>query len=238
MASGSPLNDIHTAPSDEAPQRFIRENLHVTSVPMVPEIRLYTAHAGSGLRRLSGEGRSGAPPYWAYRWAGGTVLARYFLDHPETVGSRRVLDLGAGSSIVGIAAAKAGASVVIAADTDPFAAAATRLNADLNGVSITAVTDDLTVSPPPTVDVVAVGDLFYERDLAERVTAFLDRCLAAGMKVLVGDPGRAFLPRSRLRLVAEYAVADFGDVTDAPVKRSAVFSFEPDETTVSVSYRS
>jgi predicted nicotinamide N-methyase len=202
---------------------------------MVPEVRLYTAHSGSGLRRLSGEGRLVPPPYWAYRWAGGTVLARYFLDHPDTVSSRRVLDLGAGSGIVGIAAAKAGASVVIAADTDPFAAAATRLNADLNGVSITAMTDDLTVGPPPAVDVVAVGDLFYERDLAERVTAFLDRCLAAGMKVLVGDPGRAFLPRSRLRLVAEYAVADFGDVTDAPVKQSTVFSFEPDEKTVSVS---
>ena len=233
MASGSLLDDIHTAPPDETPQRFIRENLHVASVPMVPEIRLYTAHSGSGLRRLSGEGRSGPPPYWAYRWAGGTVLARYFLDHPETVGRRRVLDLGAGSGIVGIAAAKAGASVVIAADTDPFAAAATRLNADVNGVSITAVTGDLTVGPPPAVDVIAVGDLFYEGDLAKRVTAFLDRCLAAGVKVLVGDPGRAFLPRSRLRPVAEYAVADFGDVTDAPAKQSAVFSFEPDETTVS-----
>lgn len=237
MASGSLLNDIHTAPPDETPQRFILENLHVASVPMVPEIRLYTAHSGSGLRRLSGEGRPGPPPYWAYRWAGGTVLARYFLDHPETVSRRRVLDLGAGSGIVGIAAAKAGASDVIAADTDPFATAASRLNADVNGVSLTAVIDDLTVAPPPAVDVVAVGDLFYERDLATRVTAFLDRCLAAGLKVLVGDPGRAFLPRSRLRLVAEYAVADFGDVLDAPVKRSAVFSFGPDETTVSVSRR-
>ena len=237
MASVSLLNDIHTAPSDETPHRFIRENLRVATVPMVPEIRLYTAHSGSGLRRLSGEGRLGPPPYWAYRWAGGTVLARYFLDHPEIVGSRRVLDLGAGSGIVGIAAVKAGAIMVIAADIDPFAAAATRLNAEANGVSVITVTDDLIAGLPPAVDVVAVGDLFYERDLAARVTAFLDRCLAAGMKVLVGDPGRAFLPRSRLRPVAEYAVADFGDVTDAPVKQSAVFSFEPDKAAVSVSRR-
>lgn len=234
MASGSLLNDIQTAPADETPQRFILENLHVASVPMVPEISLYTAHSGSGLRRLSGESRAGSPPYWAYRWAGGTVLARYFLDHPEMMSGRRVLDLGAGSGIVGIAAAKAGASVVIAADTDPFAAAAIHLNADVNGVSITTITGNLTGGPPPVVDVVAVGDLFYERDLASRVTPFLDRCLAAGMKIFIGDPGRAFLPRSRLRLVAEYAVPDFGDVTDASMKQSTVFSFEPDETTVSV----
>jgi len=99
----------------------------------------------------------------------------------------------------------------------------------LNGVEITAIGDDLTAGPPPPVNLVAVGDLFYERDLADRVTAFLDRCLAAGINVLIGDPGRAYLPRPRLRLLAEYRVSDFGEVKGAAMKPSAVFSLEPDK---------
>src|ERR687897_301450 len=143
ITSESPSNDIHTVSADVDPQRFIVENLHVAPVRMVPEIRLYTAHPGSRLRRLSGESRSAVPPYWAYRWAGGTVLARYILDRPETVGGRRVLDLGTGSGIVGIAAAKAGASAVIAADIDPYAIAAAGLNSLMNGVAMTAIAADL-----------------------------------------------------------------------------------------------
>jgi predicted nicotinamide N-methyase len=227
VTSESLLNDLHAVSGDVEPQRFIVENLHVAPVPMVPEIRLYTAHPGSGLRRLSGESRSPPPPYWAYRWAGGTVLARHILDWPETVGGRRVLDLGTGSGIVGIAAAKAGASAVIAADIDSYAVAAAGLNSRMNGVAMTVIAADLTAGPPPEVDLVAVGDLFYDRGLARRVTAFLDRCLAAGIAVLVGDPGRAFLPRPRLRLVAEYPVSDFGELEGAAARQSAVFSFEP-----------
>lgn len=227
MTSEFLQNDTHAAPADEIPRRFILENLRLAPVPMVPEISLYTAHSGSGLRRLSGESRSGAPPYWAYRWAGGTVLARYILDRPETVGGRRVLDLGTGSGIVGIAAAKAGASAVIAADIDPYAAAAARLNSAMNGVAMTVIASDLTASAPPEVELVAVGDLFYNRGLARRVTAFLDHCLAAGIAVLIGDPGRAFLPRRRLRLIAEHPVSDFGEFEGAAARQSAVFSFEP-----------
>ena len=165
------------------------------------------------------------PPYWAYRWAGGAVLARHFLDRPETVRSRRVLDLGAGSGVVGIAAAKAGASQVIAAEIDPYAVVALGLNAAMNDVTVTVLAHDLTAGPPPAVDLVAVGDLFYEHDLARRVTAFLDRCLTAGIEVLIGDPGREFLPRSRLRVIAEYGVPDFGAGMSAALKQSAVFSF-------------
>ena len=195
----------------------------------VPEIRLYTAHPASGLRRLAGAGEDGAdlpPPYWAYQWAGGAVLARHFLDRPETVRGRRVLDLGAGSGIVGIAAAKAGASQVIAAEIDPYGVAALGLNAAINDVAVTVVGHDLTAGLPPPVDLVAVGDLFYEHDLAERVTAFLDRCLAAGIEVLIGDPGREFLPWSRLRVIAEYEVPDFGAGRNGPGEMSKVFSFE------------
>ena len=138
-----------------------------------------------------------------------------------------MLDLGAGSGLVGIAAAKAGASAVMAAEIDNNGIVAIGLNAELNGVAIATVGEDLTSGLPPEVDVVAVGDLFYAEELAERVTAFLDRCLAAGIEVLVGDPGRDFLPHARLRLVAEYAVQDVGSA--ATTKPSAVFCFERDD---------
>jgi len=143
------------------------------------------------------------------------------------VTGRRVLDLGAGSGLVAIAAAKAGAHAVIASEVDPYAIAALRLNAAANGVAIEAALGDLTAGPPPAVDLVAVGDLFYDRDLAGRVTAFLDRCRAAGIEALIGDPWRAFLPRARLRLIAEYDVADFGRAESAATTPSAVFAFGP-----------
>jgi len=213
------------------PLPFIRANMRVAPVPSLPEIRLYMAHPASGLWRLAKPDQDEAeppPPYWAYHWAGGAALARHFLDRPETVTGRRVLDLGAGSGIVGIAAAKAGASEVTAAEIDRYAVAVLGLNAAANDVAIAVVGNDLTAGPPPPVDLVAVGDLFYERDLAVRVTAFLDRCLAAGIRVLIGDPGRAYLPRSRLHLLAEYSVPDVGEAKDAAMKPSAVFSLEPD----------
>jgi predicted nicotinamide N-methyase len=155
------------------------------------------------------------------------ALARYILDRPATVMGRRVLDLGAGSGLVAIAAALGGASQVIAADVDRYAVAAARLNAAANGVAVKVIADDLTRGPPPAVDLVAVGDLFYERDLAERVTAFLDRCLSAGMDVVIGDPGRTYLPRSRLRHLADYRVPDVGEVEHAATNASAVFALEP-----------
>jgi len=197
---------------------FIRQNLAV--LPVIADISLYTAHPGSGLRRLA-DNDDAAPPYWAYRWAGGLALAHHVLARPETVRGRRVLDLGAGSGLVGIAAAKAGATGVLSAEIDPNGIAAIGLNAGLNGVTVTAVGDDLVGGTPPEVDVVLVGDLFYAPELAERVTAFLDRCLAADIEVLVGDPGREFLPLARLEQVAEYAVADVGSGA-APGK---VFAF-------------
>ena len=207
------------------PARFIRDNMRVVPVPSVPEIRLYTATPASGLWRLAEKGGKQAPPYWAYQWAGGLALARHILDHPETVAGRRVLDLGAGSGLVGIAAAKAGAAQVIAAESDRNAHAAIELNAAENGFAITLADVDVLIGPSPTVDLVLAGDVFYDRGTALRMTAFLDRCLAAGIAVLVGDPGRAYLPRARLRLLAEYDVLDVGD--GASVKPGFVFALEP-----------
>jgi predicted nicotinamide N-methyase len=214
------------------PAAFIRANMRLSPVPALPEIQLYAAHPGSGLRRLlEQDGDSGddaaepQPPYWAYAWAGGAVLARFILDRPSTVAGRRVLDLGAGSGLVGIAAAKAGASQVIAAEIDRNGVAALGLNAAANGAAIDIIGEDITAGPPPAVDLVLAGDVFYAQDVGERMVPFLDRCLGAGIDVLVGDPGRAWLPAPRLRLLGEYLVPDVGGNGGAEPKPSGVFAF-------------
>ena len=200
---------------------FIRANLRPGPAPMLPEITLYQAHPGSGLSRL------GRAPYWAHVWAGGAALARHFLQNPGTVRGLRVLDLGAGSGVVGIAAAKAGAAQVICAETDPFARAAIALNAALNSVQIEVMAGDVTALPPLDVDLIAAGDVFYSADLAAHMTAYLGTCHAAGVSILVGDPGRAFLPRHCLQPMAEYPVRDFGQGANAAPTRGAVFTFAP-----------
>lgn len=205
------------------PRAFIRENLRLQPAPSVPEISLYTAHSGSGLWRLLG--RDGAiPPYWAYHWAGGTVLARHILDRPETLGGRRIVDLGTGSGIVGIAAMKCGADHVTGIDVDAVAVVAAGLNAEANGVGIDLLCGDILAEAPPRADLILVGDLFYDVPLAERVLPFLRRCRDAGIDVLIGDPGREPLPRGDLRLLAEYPVADFGDARDKAVRMSGVYT--------------
>ncbi|WP_245460147.1 methyltransferase [Mesorhizobium sp. M1B.F.Ca.ET.045.04.1.1] len=214
------------------PAEFITANMRLLPVPSLHEIRLYMAHPGSGLRRLlepDGDADESVvepqPPYWAYAWAGGTVLARYILDRPSTVAGRRVLDLGAGSGLVGIAAAKAGASEVVAAEIDRNGIVALGLNAAANGVAMTIFGEDITAGPPPGVDLVLAGDVFYAQEVGQRMVPFLDRCLAAGIEVLVGDPGRAWLPRRRLCPLAEYQVPDVGGNGGGAPKPSGVFAF-------------
>ncbi len=210
-----------------SPLQFIQSNTRLTSVPALPAIRLHTAHEATGLWRLAEAAgvEDPPPPYWAFPWAGGMALARYIFEHPRTVTGQRVLDLGTGSGLVAIAAAMAGASAVTAADIDRYAIAAATLNTAANGVAVIVTGDDLTGGPPPEVDVVTVGDLFYDRDLADAVTGFLDRCIRRDIEVLVGDPGRAYLPRARLRQLAAYRVPDVGEVESATTKPSAVFAF-------------
>jgi len=198
---------------------FIRAHLPVLPVPGLPEIHLHKAVPASGVGRLAGDDA----PYWAHYWAGGLALARYILDHPESVAGRRVLDLGAGSGLVAIAATKAGAQA-IAVDADPHALAALALNAAVNGVSIDIRAGDAASLALPDVDMILVGDLFYSDDLAAAVTAFLDRCLDRGIEALVGDPWRRPLPLARLREVARYDVAETG----AASKPSGVFRFHRD----------
>ena len=209
---------------------FIQTRLRLAPAPTLPEIRLYAAHPGSGLRRLEDDegGGDAPPPYWAYLWAGGAALARHILDSPGIVQGRRVLDLGAGSGVVGIAAAKAGASSVVAVDVDPNAVAAIGLNAAANGVVVAAQCADLLGDAPGAFDIVAVGDLFYEPSLASRVTRFLEFCLASGVKIYVGDPGRVDLPRARLRPLASYPSRDFGETEGGSDRQSGVYAFESD----------
>jgi predicted nicotinamide N-methyase len=203
------------------PLEFIRQNLNLGPVAGVPEIELLAAHPGSGLWRLAAEDDETDPPYWAYPWGGGIVLARHILDNPHIVRGARVLDLGCGGGIVAIAAAKAGAAEVTAVDIDPMAIAALGLNAQANGVEIKSRCADITRKAAPAVDLILIGDLFFEAGLAKRVGAFADRCALAGIEVLIGDPGRTTLPRHRLSVIAAYRTADFA-AASAPAE---VFSW-------------
>ena len=193
----------------------------------MPEIRLHKAGPASGLSRLADSEPDFATPYWAYHWGGGLALARYVLDTPSCVAGRKALDLGAGSGLVAIAAAKSGAAHVAAADIDPYAMAAITLNAAANSVTIATHLGDLTTGAPPPVDIVLVADLFYAADLADQVTRFLDRCLVADIDILIGDPWRTYLPRERLKLLAEYPGMDFGDSSASAHSTNAIFSFLP-----------
>ena len=200
---------------------FILENMPLAPAPGVPEILIHTASPASGLRRLA----AGANPYWAWCWSGGLALARHILADPPIVAGRRVLDLGAGSGLVGIAAARAGAAHVTAVDIDEHAIVAISLNARANTVAVEALHADLIDGPPsPHIDLVLVGDLFYDRAVAERATNFLERCVCAGIDVLIGDPGRAFLPSHGLHRTADYPARDFGE-SGAGETRASVFSF-------------
>jgi predicted nicotinamide N-methyase len=200
---------------------FIRSNLALQLAPLLPELKLYLAHAGSGLSRLD----LNETPYWAYLWPGGALLARYFLDRPQTVKGLRVLDIGTGGGVVALAAAKAGARHVVANDIDANAVAAVALNAEANGLAFETICGDVLDGDVPDADLIVIGDLFYHEDVAIRLKAFTSHCLMAGKTVLTGDIGRAHLPRERLELIVEYDVPDFGDRKDTSLRTGGVFRF-------------
>lgn len=205
---------------------FVRRNTCLRPVPHAPELVLHVADEATALWEKTEEelGEIGLPPpFWAFAWAGGQALARYVLDNPQIVTGRRVLDFAAGSGLVAIAAARAGAARVEATDIDPFARAAMPLNADANGVAILPRGEDL-IDSDEGWDVVLAGDICYERDLAARVIEWLERLAARGATVLVGDPGRAYLPTARLVRLATYEVPVTRALEDADVKRSSVWA--------------
>jgi predicted nicotinamide N-methyase len=204
---------------------FIRENTRVLAPSHVPELSLHLADDAVSLWELTEEqlGELGLPPpFWAFAWAGGQALARYVLDHPETVAGQRVLDVASGSGLVAIAAMKAGAASALAADIDAFAAHAATLNAALNGVAV-QTSDADPIGQPADADVILVGDLFYDRDLAPRVLDWLIAQQRDGKRVLIGDPGRTYLPRDKLTQIAAYDIPVTRALEDAEVKRAAVW---------------
>jgi predicted nicotinamide N-methyase len=191
------------------PAEFVRSNTEIAGPPLVPEIRLHLATEVTPIWQATEDSlaRNGLPPpFWAFAWAGGQALARYVLDNPGIVADREVLDFGSGSGLVAIAAAKAGAARVTAADIDPFAAAAITLNAALNGVAVAVMTDDLLDGDTRFWKLVTTGDICYERPMAERAMRWLRRLAGRGSTVLLGDPGRAYLPSAGLCELARYNV--------------------------------
>jgi predicted nicotinamide N-methyase len=206
---------------------FIVENTRLQATPHAPELRLHLADEITPIWRMTEEALEEMglpPPFWAFAWAGGQALARYLLDHPETVAGKRVVDFAAGSGIVAVAAMKAGAASVLAADIDSFCEAAIALNAAANGVEVGFTDVDLLDEAPPAADVILAGDICYEKPLAARVMAWLEAARAQGSTVLIGDPGRTYFPREGLIKLAEYQVPTTRELEDMEVKKTAVWS--------------
>jgi predicted nicotinamide N-methyase len=212
------------------PAAFVRRNTTVATPPLVPEIRLHLATEVTPIWQATEESlaRSGLPPpFWAFAWAGGQALARYVLDHPAEVAGRFVLDFGAGSGLVAIAAAKAGAARVLAAEIDHFAAAAIAINATLNDAAVTITTADVIDTADPRWEVVAAGDVCYEQPMAARVARWLAAVAGPACLVLLGDPGRAYLPATRLRERARYLVPTSRELEDRDTRDGVVWQVLP-----------
>ena len=190
---------------------FLRAHTRPERHPVVPEVELLVADDVVGLweaMETEGGGAGEAPPFWAAAWPGGLALARYVLDSPEVVAGRPVLDLGAGSGLVAVAARLAGADSAVASDVDPYSHAAVALNAELNGVPGIEVVGDVLGGEPPADTVVLAGDVCYDREMTARVLPWLFTAWTRGSTVLLGDPGRAYLPAEGLVPVASYEIPD------------------------------
>ena len=207
------------------PRAFVAAETRLRPVPLVPEISLHVADEAVPLWHRTEEelGEMGLPPpFWAFAWAGGQALARHVLDHPHLVEGRSVLDFASGSGLVGIAAAKAGARIVTCADIDPFALAAIGLNGAANDAVLEGRQVDL-IGTDEGWETVLAGDICYERDLAARVFDWLLTLSARGAIVLIGDPGRSYLPKDRLEQLGVYSVPVTRELEDMEIKRTGVW---------------
>lgn len=210
------------------PKDFIRSNTEVLPVPHASEIRLHLASEAMDLWQKTEDelGEIGLPPpFWAFAWAGGQALARYILDNPDLVAGKRVLDFAAGSGVVAIAARLAGAREVLAVEIDAFAIAAIELNAALNGVEVATRLGDITGEAPPEVEVLVCGDVFYELPMTKRILEWLGRMDPTRSIILVGDPGRSYLPKDRLDHLATYTVPVIRSLEDSEVKKTSVYRY-------------
>ena len=214
-------------PSLEGRRAFILENTQLQTPPHTPELQLHLADEITPIWKMTEEALAEIglpPPFWAFAWAGGQALARYILDSPEVVAGQRVIDFASGSGIVGIAAMRAGAARVLAADIDGFCGAALSLNARANGVSLDFTDANRLDAPAPQADVILAGDICYEKPMADAVMAWLAEARARGTAVLIGDPGRSYFPRSGLTKLAEYQVATTRELEDQEVKKTSVWT--------------
>jgi predicted nicotinamide N-methyase len=204
---------------------FIRTRMPLAPVEGMAGLLLHRATPQSRVSRLVGP--KGPPPYWAYVWAGGLALAHHLHACPQLVKGRVVLDLGAGSGLVGLVAAMAGARRVMAADTDPLARTASALNAAANRIVIEMSEIDFLNNPAQLAatgaEVILAGDLFYDAELARQSLAALRKAQTEGLTVLIGDPGRADLPRDQLVELGHYPVRDMGSRPDAPLVEGRIF---------------
>lgn len=206
---------------------FVRRNTRLTPVPGLPGVRLQLADDVMAVMRLAGAELGQADPalpFWAFAWAGGLAVSRYLVDHPEEVAGRRVLDVASGSGLCAVVAMRLGAASVHAIDIDPFSQAAVALNARANGVRVGFSRQDLLDTPPPPCDVILAGDVCYEETMASRMLEWLRLATRGGTRVLLGDPGRTYLPAGLERL-ASYRVQTSLELEDAETKNSAVFTF-------------
>ncbi len=211
----------------EGRRAFIRDNTRLQAPPHTPELSLHLADEITPIWKLTEEALEEIglpPPFWAFAWAGGQALARYILDHPEIVAGKRVVDFATGSGIVAIAAMKAGATSVLAADIDVFCEAAVDLNAQANDVAVGFTDVNLLDAPPPETDVLLAGDICYEKPMAEAVMDWLRQGRANGASVLIGDPGRTYFRKDDLVKLAEYQVETTRELEDFAVKRTSVWT--------------
>ena len=216
-----------------SPRAFI---LHHTALRPVPGLETTRLHlAGDALTlwhavQVETRDPDTALPYWAFAWGGGLAIGRYLRDRPEAIRGRRVFDLATGSGLCAIAAMQAGAATVTAADIDPFAVAAVALNARANHQRVTTIERDVLGDEPPDVDVILAGDCCYEAGLAERVLPWLQRARLRGIDVLVGDPGRRYLPTDALIELRSYDVRTTTELEDLDHIQGRVYALRTPET--------
>jgi len=210
---------------------FVLRYTHLRAVPGLEDVRLYLADEVLPLWHAVGvETNDPDPPlpYWAFAWAGGLAIGRYLREHPEAVAGRRVFDLASGSGLCAIASMLAGAIEATGADIDAFAAAAIELNARANGRRVSVVRRDVLDEEPPDVDVILAGDCWYDARLAGRVLPWLQRARGRGIGVLIGDPGRRYLPTDALVELASFEVRTTTELEDLERKQGHVYALRPD----------
>jgi predicted nicotinamide N-methyase len=213
-----------------SPRAFVLRHTRLRPVPGLEEVRLHLADEVLPLwhaLQVETSDLDAALPYWAFAWSGGLAIGRYLREHPEAVAGRHVFDLASGSGLCAIAAIHAGARAVTGADIDAFAAAAIELNARANGRRVTVVRRDVLDDEPPDVDVILAGDCWYEASLAERVLPWLHRARDRGIEVLVGDPGRRYLPTDELVELASYDVRTTTELEDLERRQGRVYALRP-----------